>query len=442
MFISASSIGLDNSMLKDAILALASCNISRRHAEKKSTSRENMGAMGPSLVHQTRSQLYYSSSIKKFISLTPMDYQSNSNVIFTVLVLFAYIESSMGNFEGFYCHVQGLAKFLMDLEAVIGGATLRPLLAAWMQVRFLVWWARAYFSSIEVHRQLPSIPLPKMLEGIAESLEERRVGILSIMCESHRLNFKEALNYWPHSPGREDTAREDINGASELRQTIHLLSVQAKRSDQWLLSLPESEQPLHWVESQHCFEGLGEINEPIIFQSHDAALNFAYFVVGRIMQCTTTLRRLQNPNLEEELSNEEESWARILIQIAKATNMKTSIIKNTYTIGFSGLLLAAISRFQSLELGIEIENWLRELKDMHPTEEGAFPVYQSLGVVKAINQQRMMGCQIFGVTQQVDDGGGNPKFTAYNSQFLNTVLVHGRCTFTGQLFTKCVSIDL
>ena len=103
--------------------------------------------------------------------------------------------------------------------------------------------------------------------------------------------------------------------------------------------------------------------------------------------------------------------------------MHISVIRNNYTIGFSGLLLAASLRCQDVSPSLEIEQWLQTLEDMQPTEEGAFPVYQALAVVKAINRQRRIGRDVFGVSQPIDDSGGMPKFSSYNSQMIITLLV-------------------
>jgi hypothetical protein len=162
------------------------------------------------------------------------------------------------------------------------------------------------------------------------------------------------------------------------------------------------------------------------------------------MQCTSLLRQLQNPCLNQfrPLCAEEEVWIEFLVRIANSVNLEDSISKNTYTIGFSSLMLAAILRCNNVSLGFEIENWLEMFRRLHPTEEGAFPVYQTLGVVKAVNQQRMMGREIFGVTLPLDDAGGKPKFTAYNSQSISPLLLQGRCLVAGKLFTESVLIDL
>jgi hypothetical protein len=439
MFRSASFLMCDHPMLKDAILALSSCNMSRLHPENTSTSRGSSGPFQPNLTHQTRSQLYYSSAIKRFSVLSQDVYQSQANLVFTILVLFAHIESSMGNIRGFYCHVQGLANLFLDLHASIEKKALKALLTAWMQVRFGVWWARSYFSSLEVYRHLPPVPLPRVLELSFSSIEERRIMALSIMCESHRLNFKQIFNIWPYHPEHEKFKQGARQSDGEC-DTVAQLAEQARKSDEWLFHLPAPERPIDQLNISQKVD----LRMPVVFKSHDAALNFAYYVVGRIMQSAGYLCRLQSRDSGnfDDVCSEEESWIHLLLRIARGTKIQTSITRNNYTIGFSGLLLAATLRCHSLALSIEIQDWLESLKDLQPTEEGAFPVDQSFGVAKAINQQRMRGRQIFGVTQPVDDGGGIPKFTAYNSQSINTLLFHGRCQTSGRLFTDCVSIDL
>ncbi|KAJ6012419.1 hypothetical protein N7522_002774 [Penicillium canescens] len=403
--------------LKDAILALSSCNISRINAERKhSTSFATMGTFSPNLIHQTRSQLYYSSAIKRFISLTQDDYRNNATQILTILVIFGYIEASMGNFDGYYCHVQGLSAFLVELRETTGDSLYRALLITWLQSQFLVWWARAYFSSLDVQRNLPSIAFPKGLEGTSGSLHDLRAVALSILCESHRLNVKETLKHW-----KDQTDSKTASLASDLPSDRY-------DTEDYLARLED--------ESKRLDENIAHLF------SHDAALNFAYYVVARIMQCTSFLHNLPSRDLLHLGSEclEIELWARLLLRIAQGTDMQMSIIRNNYAIGFSGLLLAASLRCQDLSLGMQIEKWLQTLEDKHPTEEGAFPVYQTLAVVKAINWQRKMGRDVFGVSQPMDDGGGTPKFTHYNSQMITTILVHGKWRATGDLFTECIDL--
>ncbi|CAI7645811.1 unnamed protein product [Penicillium bialowiezense] len=421
--------------LRGAILALSACNISRIQAERKSSaSLMSTGTYRPNLQHQTRSQLYYSSAIKKFTALTPDDYSNNLPLILAILVTFGYIESSMGNFDGFNCHVQGLSAFLLELREGTKDPLIRDLLAAWFQSQFLVWWARLYFSSFDVQRHLPSIQMPSVLSESPGSLHERRAVVLGILCESHQLNTKETLGYWDESEML-SMAPFPVSQVESRPLWVVQLEEASNKLDAWIMHLPQSEQPI---------EDAVSLISPILFQSHGAALNFAYYVTARIMQCTSFLYSLQayDPQSLHNGCFETENWVRLLLQITQGVDMHTSITMNTYTIGFSGLLLAASLRCQDLSLGLEIEQWLQNLKSMQPTEEGAFPIYQTLAVAKAINRQRMLGRDVFCVSQPVDDGGGSPKFHGYNSQLISSLLMHGRWRDSGDFFTEKMELDI
>ncbi|CAG7916257.1 unnamed protein product [Penicillium olsonii] len=426
---------LDCAPLKGAVLALSACNISRIQAERKSSaSMTSSSAYQPSLQHQTRSQLYYSSAIKNFTALTAQDYHNNLRLVLAILVTFGYIESSMGNFDGFYCHVQGLSGFLVEQRQYTEDPIIRDLLAAWFQSQFLVWWARTYFSSLTVQRQLPSIHLPAILSQSPGSLHERRAVVLGILCESHLVNTRETLGHWDQSELRSVALPESSHDETKPLWAAQLEDA-SKRLDTWALNLPPSEHPIK-----------AEISSTshILFKSHDAALNFAYYATARTMQCLSFLYSLQTNDTQGILNGcyETEGWISLLLDIARGVDLHASITMNTYTIGFSSLLLAASLRCQDLSLGMKIEQWLQNLESIQPTEEGAFPVYQTLAVVKAINRQRMLGRDIFGVSQPVDDGGGTPKFHGYNSQMIRSLLMHGRCRSSGEFFTEDMELDI
>ncbi|PWY74201.1 hypothetical protein BO83DRAFT_27584 [Aspergillus eucalypticola CBS 122712] len=428
----ATSLAADYSILNDALLALSACNIGRLHAERRIASAGSMCSMRPSLIHQTRSHLYYSSAIQKLALMQSQDYHQNSTIILIVLVLFAHLEQAMGNFQGFYTHVRGMMN-LLEWHEDVKDAAIKSLLASWMQIRYVVWWARAYFSSLEVCQQLPSIPLPASLLDVPQTLHERRVKVLSIMCESHRLNSSAVLQQF------RIFRTDDVSGSDFDERYAYcttLLHQEAAKLDAWVLQLPPSEQPIY------------ELNDTdsttIRFQSHDAALNYAYYVVARAMQCTGVLRLLYDSETAHHGGecNEEEYWVQTLVRIAQWSDMQTSVTKNSYTIGFSGLLLAGILRCQSLSVGLEIQDWLQTLINLQPTEEGAFPIHQTFNVVKIINQQRAIGRDVFAVTQPVDDGGGTPKLTGYNSQSITSLLFHGKDHNLDCLFQNCISLDV
>lgn len=441
MLRSMSKISSDFPAFKDAVLALSSCNLSRMNSERRSWDEiDYMGAYSPNATHQSRSQQYYSSAVQRFTKLSQSECRYNLTMVLMMLVIFAHIESTRGNLQGFYCHINGLTTFIeYETQKLDGDQFLRDLITSWMQPQFQVWWARSYFSTLDVQQRQPCIGLPRILQGDLETVHERRIAVLSIMCESHRLNVTEIFNHWRHRTGSRELRSESRCGTYEqdVDHSCILLAEQSEKLDKWLVNLPQSEQPLPGDDFENNVEC------PMIFQSHDAALNYAYYVVSRIMQCSGAFRLLGTQDYHHlgHECYEAEPWVRLLLRIAEGIDMKKSVRQNNYTIGFSGLLLASLLRCQDLLSGQRIERWLQTLLVIQPTEEGSFPVYQALAVTRAINRQRLMGRDVFAVSQPVDDGGGAPKLRSYNSQIIDKLLIHGRCRTTGDLFTDCISID-
>ncbi|KAL4820394.1 hypothetical protein BDW67DRAFT_192417 [Aspergillus spinulosporus] len=446
IFLTMSSVAdrPSQSMLRDSILALSSRQFSRQQVERKTSSASHMGSFSPSLSHQTRSHLYYSAAITKMSRISQQTVSADTTVVVAVLTLFAYIEASVGNFEGFRCHVNGMLQLLESHPEILNDPVNKALILAWMQIRFVNWWSRAYFSSLDVHCRLPPVPLLPALEGNYDLLHNRRVLVLSILCESHRLNSCEVLRL-VGTDAAMNTAedRRPTGPDGGLEACFHALGEQERRLDDWLAHLPPSDLPI--FEGQPSWDAgrLEDPRLPIYFESHDAALNYAYYALCRVMQCRGLLRSLQcrSPQSDTYRFEEEEGWIWLLLRIVKGTSFQTSLARNNYTIGFQGLLLAALLRCQSPVLAAEIQSWVQTLADLQPTEEGAFPIYQTLGVIKAINSQKQVGIDVVGVTQPIDDGGGTPKLTAFNSQPIDRVVFHGRSRTTGLLVAKCVPIE-
>ncbi|KAJ8097196.1 hypothetical protein POJ06DRAFT_297576 [Lipomyces tetrasporus] len=396
-FRAASQFVDDFPALKAAILTLSSCNFGRMQTEHLApTLMARSCTFRPNITHQTRSMHYYSSAIKSFARLRPQDYQK------------CYKESSMGNFDGFNCHVPGLATILgVELgKRTRSDPPSKALLVAWMQCRFQVWWARTYFSSLEVQLQQRSVLLPRGLQESFEHLHERRVAVLSILCESHQLNFKATLRHWDCQNAKNSgpgTERSNWPDEEEIEKYCTLLAEETKKLDNWFAHLPPSERPLDIGLSSGDRQAHAPI-EPVLFQSQDAALNYAYYAVSRIMQCVGFLHLLR--------------------------------ARDPQYIGHESALL----RCQDLILGLCIEQWLIDLEEMQPTEEGSFPVYQTVGIVKGINRQRQIGGDVFGVSLSIDDGGGTPKVSSYSSQSISTLLIHGKWRISGDLYTEYISI--
>ncbi|KAE8155893.1 hypothetical protein BDV40DRAFT_310439 [Aspergillus tamarii] len=255
----------------------------------------------------------------------------------------------MGNFRGFYCHVQGMMNLLVEWRGGAGDVTIKPLVSSWMQTQYAVWWACAYFTSLDIHQQLPSIPLPI-------SLKEA----LSIMCESHRLNFEAVLQHFREVAPEEEVKHEINQGYAEC---VSLLCQEATKLDELLLHLPPSEQPI--------YEPNGTRSTAIYLQSHDAVLNYAYHVVARIMQLAGLLRELYNqatPDHKDECYKTE-LWVQILVEIAQGAEMRTSLTQVSWQRPNTQLPLRGMHCFRLLQRWLQGFYGDGEIFELRETEE-------------------------------------------------------------------------
>ncbi|KAK9234197.1 hypothetical protein V1525DRAFT_459610 [Lipomyces kononenkoae] len=299
-FRAASQLVDDFPALKAAILTLASCNIGRMQTERiVPTSIAGACTFRPNITHQTRSMVYYSYAIKSYARLSP---QVN-------------------------CHAQGLTRlFDIELRKTTSDPPSKALLAAWMQCRFHVWWARTYFSSLEVQLQQRPVLFPRALQGSFDNFHERRVAVLSIL-------------HWVSHIERDDWSDED-----EIEEYCTLLAEEAKKLDDWFAHLPPSERPMNIALASDDLD-----------QAHVPIEPFC-----RIMQCAGFVRLLcsRDPQHLGHECDEVRPWG---------TDTGISVRRNNYTIGFSGLLLAVLLRCQDVTLGTSIEKWLENLEEMQPT---------------------------------------------------------------------------
>ncbi len=184
--------------------------------------------------------------------------------------------------------------------------------------------------------------------------------------------------------------------------------------------------------------------EPLRFTSHGAAMNFAYYITARVFQCTKFLVALRPGHDEAQMSGAckaGELWIMVLLRLSAAIDWDDCSRLNTYTVGLSGLLLACVLRSHNLAVGLWVQDWLSRQYQGGCLEEGSFPIFQILQVLRIINRERRSGRHVYAVCQAVDDGGGVGKFDSYNSQRLESVLVYGVCTSSCSLYSRHISLQ-
>lgn len=401
--------------LRHAILALSACNMSRRCPEQSSY-LQSVESHTPNRNHQITSQFYYTSAVgqvaKVIRTLTP---QSSIQTL-AVLVIFCYIESTMGTFPGFACHADGIATLFHTNQAALTTNTGRHLFAAYILSKQQNWWRRQNFTSLCLQRNQPSLSLQADTLEILRSVDAKRTMVTSILCESYRLNTMGLLQLW-------DDLRQGIDPSVE--NFVLLLDLESKKLDEWESNLSPRELPR---ESSRSFDIRGKgRHRALLFESHSAAMNYAYYIAARIMH-----------GLEPHPGTEciTLHWMTTLVQIVDGLDEKSCAQKNVYSIGISSLLMACVLRSRDIHIGQWVEDWLRNLSRYSILEEGSFPVAQALAAVVLINTERSHGNEVYAIGLPEDDGGGSGKYSSYHSQSPDKILMQGIRKETGEPFSE------
>ncbi|KAL7940539.1 hypothetical protein V8C42DRAFT_224750 [Trichoderma barbatum] len=454
-FKSMDTIRGQSPLITDTMATLAASRMSRKLPQRQLliTSDSPGFYFRPDSGHEAFSSQLYGSALRRMSCWRSENFDSNPMLAFTALVLFCYVESSMGYFEGFYIHSQGIEELLRKSADRIfpHGA---GLLAAWVEVKMQNWWRRAYFGVPEFFQDYSTPLLRPELQFISNTGSGRTATILWILCESHRLHNVALIACWARQ-GKSRQMREitvstfmdNANQTSEQppisSEILARIKMNSEKLDEWRACLPglvEVEANLNCLKS---FDLKSPGHETIYFPSHKLAMDMAYYVVARVMHCAGPLQTFASASMHntDDLYEEIEAWIFILLRIAAGISWEDCVCLNAYTVGLAGLLLACALSSRSLETGLWIQEWLEMHLGRDGIEEGNFPVFQILDAVRLINRERRNGLDVVALFQTVDDGGGKGKFGSYSSQLISSMLVYGRCRSTGELVSYHVSAE-
>lgn len=366
-------------LMDDLTTALSSCHLSRLTSQHKiHTTSSNELVYRPDMNHESVSYSFYNSALRRVAAWSPEKVRENQ----TALVLFCYLEASMGSFRGYGVHSNVVRNLLKSAE----------LEEAWFEIEMQIWMRRVYFGTLDFHRSSGSFSSWKT---------QGKVHVMKILCESVRLNY------------------------------AYLVAVfQGEDTDTYDAALREQAQELDGMARRFCFPA-GK--KAIRFPSHAEAMESAYYATARAMQATAPLTNL-GPDKMQQAYEEAERWAMMLIRIVEGMSWKECARQNVFTVGVTSLLLSVVLRSHSRWIGRWIQSWLQDtLADNRTFEEGSFPVYQVLETVKMVSQERDKGKDVLGIFQTVDDGGGAGKMGSYQSQKITCLMIYARCRETGQL---------
>ncbi|CAG8050866.1 unnamed protein product [Penicillium olsonii] len=423
--------------LMQALLALSACNMSRSLPEKTEGS---IGTSPSQIIYRPRrdclqaSQHYYGSAINQIARIVGKATSSSVSHTLAAMVLFCYFESAMGDFAGFACHAQGVDKFInAHFTAISSNPKDRDMISAWLQAKFHAWWLRMNFSSFSFQASQGSLCLSSDITTMLRSINASRTIIMSILCESYRVSNIALLQLGPCG-----TQTSVIT----VGECVESLQTELRKLDEWHSELSQSELP---IESFPGFVNRDEGHlRPLRFNSHYFAMNYAYYVCARIMQCTHLLHGLGSTGSRPDHPENQEInyWMMLLIRIVSGLDKGDCFGRNVHSIGISSLLGICLLRCQDAMIGKWIEDWVHEWDTLSVLEEGSFPIYQTRETIRLINEGKAPGNEIYAIALPEEDGGGTGKYMSYNSQCFDEVLTMGRRVSSGLLYCELVPIKV
>ncbi|KAM0421130.1 hypothetical protein ACHAPT_011022 [Fusarium lateritium] len=430
------------------MMALSAGRLSRMLPQKSSSALPNIPGLSfmPNPNHKTRSQKYYYSAIKGISDWVQNSNQSQAATTLAILILFCYWESSMGNFQDFSIHSGGATKLIQAQETTLiqQGFIGYGLMAAWVRAQMNNWWRRMHFSTADFQRKQEPVSISPSVELILDLVEDSKASVLVMLCESLRIYSSAVVDYWdllgskPSNSEPPSTSTTDAEGEACLYPYVLLMKAQVNKLSAWHTRLSLSDLPITSFHSARpAMDDTSLTVEPLYFQSHDSAMNYAYYITARIIQSAALLK---DHNSTISIQQEADSWGLILLQIAAGIDWEECIRLNTFAIGFSGLLLVCAIHTSDPAVGTWIQEWLEERQRTSHLEEGSFPVLQILQVLRTVNHERSRGRDVSAVFQTVDDGGGEGKFHSYHSQTLTSVMVYLKEEDTGNLLSYSVPV--
>ncbi|KAM3512356.1 hypothetical protein MY11210_003995 [Beauveria gryllotalpidicola] len=424
----------------DMMAAVSASRLSRTSPQRRLLMGPGMREQNfrPNPGHESVSQEIYGSVMKKMSRWSAQDFSAHPILGLAVITLFCLIESSMGSFQAFGMHYDGAISLIKDL-APRGIAQLATL----VEIRTQMWWRRVYFGTPDFHRNRPKVSLDPVFSHVA-GFESRRASILSILCESHRINNAAIIVHWDlycHAGPGSLVGDESAGNLQQMMEPFaQKIRYEKDRLDAWdeLFSLSGGVEDADMLHASAAPLQVRALHMP----SHTEAMDFAYFIASRVLQCPGPLDSLCAQRSEEmrKRYTELESWIHLLLRVVAGMDWQDCVRYNMYTIGITSLLLACLLRSHDPRVGLWCEKWLQGCLDDTSFEEGNFPLFQTTRIIRLMNSQRSQERDVFALFQTVEDGGGSGKFGSYQSQALSSLLAYSRCRTTGQLHSHYVSI--
>ncbi|KFY45064.1 hypothetical protein V494_01193 [Pseudogymnoascus sp. VKM F-4513 (FW-928)] len=446
------------SALRPAIIALSACDLAQTRADVRqwTIQHEKRWLLSPNREHQQYGKIYYNLALQE---LAHMDYSKQElTSLLVTLMLFTHIESHVGSFRGAAFHHHGVEHLLSARHGLCKQSVLATDLARiWTSLRAQNWRCRIAFTVPDFQRSLADLGLEA--EQLLNPSEARDEAVMVNMLQSWRLSL---MILFERYAGRGDMETISSRCCQDYYARIPppgvtrpwrpkepipdedyeaLLGEQRKGLDRWYAALPTSHLPRQSLGPEISAQDSLQLGQPPLqFLTHQAAMNYVYYVAARIFQSREVIDEfLALPRLHPHHSAQPDNLGvdgllRVLLRIIIGVDVMVCARHSSYSVGILEILhmchLRLPRRNQIIRGGVQY--MITGYANNCITHEGSGLVLGFQHVFEEIEEQRNLGRDLFYII---------PRFSPDCQRQLTyddttPYVVYGRDKTTGKFFCQ------
>lgn len=449
------------SALRPAIIALSAYDLAETQTEMRS---RMVGPVkewfyAPNGEHQRCGSVYYNIARRE---LAEMELGNGDKIsVLATLLLFVLIESHFGSFRAAAFHLHVVEHLLCSDHSICERAsTGRGLTNVWITLRAQNWSRRIPFTLFDFQTSLMEIGVDvnRMLD-VSESPAE---VVIVIMFQSWRLSLMLLFERYSGRGDMESISSQccrDVH--SRMRPSAmtqpwtpkvpipdekydNLLDKQRRKLDEWRTALPLSYLPIDSSRSKSVARRLlkfdySDVSESCLeFESHEAAMAYAYYVTAKIIQSSEVMDEfLSMPPLADAPNpgrSEINHWLLTLLRIIAGLDIMTCVQRNFYSVGLLEIVRMCQLRLPKCNAILRrlTDHLVEELTDHCIVSDGSILISNFNQDSWEIEEQRIQDRDLFYIMPRFSpDAKIQPDYVHAPAP---PTIAYGRDRTTGKLF--------
>jgi hypothetical protein len=447
--------------LRPAIIAMSAYDLAETQTEVRSRTVGSVKEWfyAPCSEHQRYGTVYYNIARRE---LAEMELGTEDKIsVLATLLLFVLIESHFGSFRAAAFHHRVVEHLLSSDHCICERSIVgRSLISVWITLRARNWSRRIPFTLFDFQTSLTDIGIDvnRMLD-FSESPAE---AVTVIMLQSWRLSL---MLLFERYAGRGDMESisfrccRDVYWRMQGSTTTQpwtpkvpipdenydsLLDEQRRKLDEWHAALPLSYLPIDSSGSWNAPRRLSQfdysdVSETCLeFESHEAAMTYAYYVAAKIIQSREVMDEfLSMPPLADTPKpghSEINHWLVTLLQIIAGLDIMTCAQRNFYSVGLLEIVRMCHLRFPKCSAILRrlMDHLAEEFTNHCIVYDGSVLVSNFSRDTWEIEQQRIQGRDLFYIMPRFSpDSKMHPDYIDAPAP---PTIAYGRDRTTGKLY--------